>query len=280
MSGGAWRQGAARRRSSVRRAVMQIDILPVFDDNYVYLLFDPDTGTSGVVDPGAAEPVLARLRDLGRGLDWILLTHHHADHSGGIPVLRRETGARVVLAKKDVERVPGIDIALDIEVGEGDRVEFGDREFRVLETPGHTRGHVAFWFPGEAALFCGDTLFSLGCGRLFEGTAEQMWASLSKLAALPPETRVYCGHEYTLSNGRFALTVDPDNPRLRARMEEVERLRREGLPTIPTTIGLELETNPFLRPFDPAIRRALGMETASDVEVFAELRRRKDGFRG
>ncbi len=261
-------------------SVLQIDILPVFEDNYVYLLFEPHTGTSGVVDPGAAEPVLARLSELGRGLDWILLTHHHADHSGGIAVLRRETGARVVLSKRDVERVPAIDMAVDVEVGEGDRVEFGQETFEVLEVPGHTRGHVAFWFPGEGAVFAGDTLFVLGCGRLFEGTAEEMWRSLGKLAALPPTTRVYCGHEYTLANGRFALSVDPDNPRLRSRMAQFETLRAQGLPTVPTTIQAELETNPFLRPHDPAIRRTLGMERASDVEVFAELRRRKDTFRG
>ncbi len=259
---------------------LQIEILTLFEDNYVYLLFEPGTGTSGVVDPGAAEPVLARLAELGRGLDWILLTHHHADHSGGIPVLRRETGARVVLSKKDVGRVPAIDMAVDVEVGEGDRLAFGDVSFEVLDVPGHTRGHVAFWFPGEEAVFVGDTLFVLGCGRLFEGTPEEMWRSLSKLAALPPATRVYCGHEYTLANARFALAVDPDNPRLRERTAHYEALRAEGRPTVPTTVATELETNPFLRPHDPAIRRALGLEGASDVEVFAELRRRKDGFHG
>ena len=257
---------------------LQIELLPILADNYVYLLFDPGSGTSGVVDPGAADPVLSRLAGLGRGLDWILLTHHHADHSGGIATLKRETGARVVLSRRDVDRVAAIEVPGDVALGEGDEAAFGDLAFRVLETPGHTRGHVSYWFPGEEALFCGDTLFSLGCGRLFEGTAEQMWHSLRKLAALPPTTRVYCGHEYTLANARFALSVDADNPALKARVAEVERLRAEGRPTIPTTIDLECRTNPFLRTADPGIRARLGMEDACEVEVFAELRRRKDRF--
>ncbi len=256
--------------------MIEVDLLPVMQDNYVYMLFDPASGTSGVVDPGVAEPVLAWLAERGRGLDWILLTHHHADHVGGMPKVRRETGARVACSVADVGRIPGIEPGLDVALDEGDTVEFGEEVFRVLRTPGHTRGHIALWCSGEDLLFCGDTLFALGCGRLFEGSPEEMWSSLSKLAALPPATRVYCGHEYTLSNARFALQVDPDNEALRARAREIERLRAEGLPTIPTTIDLELRTNPFLRPHDPGIRRTLGMENASDVEVFAELRARKD----
>ncbi len=258
--------------------MIEIELLPVMSDNYVCLLFDPATGTSGVVDPGVAEPVLARLAELGRGLDWILLTHHHADHTGGLPALRRETGARAVCSRGDVGRIAGIESGTDVAVGEGDVVTFGALAVHVLETPGHTRGHVSFWISGEETLFCGDTLFALGCGRLFEGTAEEMWRSLSKLAALPPSTRVYCGHEYTASNARFALAVDPDNPDLRRRAEEIRGLRERGEPTIPTTIELELRTNPFLRVGDPAIRRRLGMEEASEVEVFAELRARKDRF--
>lgn len=258
--------------------MIEIELLPVMSDNYVYLLFDPASGTSGVVDPGVAEPVLARLSDLGRGLDWILLTHHHADHTGGVPMLRRETGARVAYSRGDAGRIPGIDGGTDVALGEGDRLAFGEAVFHVLETPGHTRGHVSFWLSGEDALFCGDTLFALGCGRLFEGSPEQMWRSLSKLAALPPATRVYCGHEYTESNARFALAVDPDNPELARRAEEIRALRSRGEPTIPTTVDLELRTNPFLRVNDPAIRRHLGMEEADEVAVFAELRARKDRF--
>ncbi len=258
--------------------MIEIELLPVMNDNYVYLLFDPATGTSGVVDPGVAEPVLARLVDLGRGLDWILLTHHHADHTGGLPVLRRETGARAICSRGDVGRIAGIDSATDVAVGEGDVITFGEEAMHVLETPGHTRGHVSFWMAGEEALFCGDTLFALGCGRLFEGTPEEMWRSLAKLAALPPTTRVYCGHEYTESNARFALEVDPDNSDLLRRAEEIRELRAHGRPTVPTTVDLELRTNPFLRVNDPAIRRRLGMEGASEAEVFAELRARKDRF--
>lgn len=258
------------------RTSFEIELLPVFNDNYVYLLFDPDTGTSGVVDPGAAEPVRMRLGELGRGLDLIFVTHHHADHTGGVVALKREYGARIVAARKDAARIPGFERGMDTGLVEGDEGSFGDIAFHVYETPGHTRGHIAFWFPSEEALFCGDTLFAMGCGRLFEGTAEEMWSSLAKLAALPPSTRVYCGHEYTLANARFALSLDPDNRDLRARMREVEALRAEGRPTIPSTIDLELRTNPFLRVRDSAIRTRLGMERASDVEVFAELRRRKD----
>lgn len=255
---------------------LAIELLPILADNYVYLLFDPDMGTSGVVDPGAAEPVRARLAELGRGLDLIFVTHHHADHTGGVASLQQHYGARIVAARKDAARIPGFEPGRDVGVVEGDEGEFGDIAFRVLETPGHTRGHIAFWFASEDALFCGDTLFAMGCGRLFEGTAQEMWASLTKLAALPPATRVFCGHEYTLANARFALTVDPENDELRRRLGEVEALRAEGRPTIPTTLELELRTNPFLRATDPAIRRRLGMEQASDAEVFAELRRRKD----
>ncbi len=258
--------------------MIEIELLPVMSDNYVFLLFDPATGTSGVVDPGVAEPVLARLSDLGRGLDWILLTHHHADHTGGLPALRRETGARVAYSRGDTGRIPGIESGTDVAVAEGDILTFGEEAVHVLETPGHTRGHVSFWVAGEDAVFCGDTLFALGCGRLFEGTPEQMWRSLSKLAALPPATRVYCGHEYTESNARFALSVDPDNPDLVRRAAEIRTLRSRGEPTVPTTVDLELRTNPFLRVNDPAIRRRLGMEGASEIEVFAELRARKDRF--
>ena len=257
---------------------LEIELLPILQDNYVYLLFDPDTGISGVVDPGVDEPVRARLTELGRSLDFIFITHHHADHVGGVPSLRAHYGARLIAARKDQARIPGFTGARDVGVVEGDEVVFGGFTVQVLETPGHTRGHLAFWFPRAEALFCGDTLFAMGCGRLFEGTAAEMWASLTKLAALPPATRIFCGHEYTLANARFAVSVDPDNRDLQARLLAVERLRAEGRPTIPSTMELELRTNPFLRVGDPALRARLGMLQANDVEVFAELRRRKDRF--
>lgn len=251
---------------------LEVELLPVLTDNYVYLLRDPATGTSGVVDPGVAEPVLRRLAELDRGLDWALITHHHGDHIAGLAELQAATGCRAIGPRADSARIPG----LNVTVGDGDEVRFGAQRVVVRETPGHTRGHVSYWFPDGQALFCGDTLFALGCGRLFEGDAAAMWRSLSTLAALPDATRVFCGHEYTLGNARFAIGIDPDNKALALRAKEIEVLRERGAPTIPTTIGAEKATNPFLRAGDPALRRHLGLTHASDVEVFGEIRRRKD----
>jgi hydroxyacylglutathione hydrolase len=253
---------------------LEIEILPIPSHNYVYLLRAPARGATAVVDPGVAEPVLARLDQAGRKLDWILSTHHHQDHTGGNVEIKRRTGCRVAGPAGEREAIPGI----DVELREGDIFELGDARAAVIETPGHTRGHISYWFEGAGALFCADTLFALGCGRVFEGTPPQMWKSLEKLAALPPSTRVYCGHEYTQSNARFAVTIDPENAALQARAAEVGRLRAAGQPTIPSTIAAERETNPFLRARDPRIRRGLGLETAADAEVFAEIRRRKDRF--
>ena len=253
---------------------LEIEIIPALSDNYVYLLHQPSSGATGVVDPAVAEPVLERLEEKGWDLDWIISTHHHADHTAGNLEVKERTGCRIVGPAADRDRIPGIDVA----VGDGDRFRLGDAEAVIYDTPGHTRGHISYWFEGAKALFCADTLFSLGCGRLFEGSPEQMWASLQKFAPLPDDALVYCGHEYTLSNARFALTVDPDNEALRKRAAEVERLRQGGERTIPSTLGEERTANPFLRPDDPAIRRLLGMENASDAEVFGEIRRRKDEF--
>ena len=253
---------------------LEIEILPILSDNYVYLLRDPEAEATAVVDPGMAAPVLARLEETGRRLDWILATHHHQDHTGGTLELKSRTGCRVAGPAGERDAIPGIDLALR----EGDRFRLGVAEAAVLETPGHTRGHISYWFEESRALFCADTLFALGCGRVFEGTPRQMWESLGKLAALPPDTRVYCGHEYTQSNARFALTVDPGNAALARRAAEIDRLRGAGQPTIPSTIEIERETNPFLRAGDPLIRRGLGMTGAEDHEVFAEIRRRKDRF--
>lgn len=251
-----------------------VEIIPVLSDNYVYLLHEPESGVTGVVDPAVAEPVMEHLSAKGWSLDWILSTHHHADHTGGNLDLKQATGCKIAGPGKDAARIPGIDVKLV----EGDRFKLGQAEAEILETPGHTSGHISFWFAGSNALFSADTLFSLGCGRLFEGTPAQMWSSLRKYAPIPDEALVYCGHEYTLSNARFALSVDPDNPALQARAEEVENQRAVGKPTIPTTLGQERATNPFLRPADPLIRKQLDMQDASDVEVFAEIRKRKDHF--
>jgi hydroxyacylglutathione hydrolase len=221
-----------------------------------------------------AASVLARLKERGWALDWILATHHHADHTGGNLELKEATGCKIAGPKKDAARIPGIDLGLV----EGDRFQLGQTEAEIFETPGHTSGHISYWFAGARVLFCADTLFSLGCGRVFEGDFALMWRSLSKFAGLPDDALVYCAHEYTQSNARFALTIDPDNPALKKRAAEVEQLRAAGRPTVPSTLGEERAANPFLRPHDPGIRRRLGLERASDAEVFAEIRKRKDRF--
>ncbi|MGB8274912.1 MAG: hydroxyacylglutathione hydrolase [Alphaproteobacteria bacterium] len=248
--------------------------IPVLHDNYIYLIREPREGAVAVVDPAVAQPVLAVLRELGWTLTHILNTHHHGDHTGGNLELKAATQCTVVGPHADAARIPGIDVALK----DGDNYRFGALTAHVFDVPGHTRGHIAFWFPEARALFCGDTLFAIGCGRLFEGTARQMWDSLQKLRRLPGDTRVYCAHEYTQNNARFALTVDPGNPLLRARAAQVDRLRSEGRPTVPSTMEEERATNPFLRADDAAFRRGLKMEAADPVAVFAEIRRRKDVF--
>lgn len=253
-------------------ARLEVELIPALSDNYIYLLHDPDDEVTGVVDPAEAAPVLEALERMRRRLDWVLITHHHADHTAGLAELKARTGARAAGPRAEQARIKGLDLAL----GGGEELGFGHLKAQVLETPGHTAGHISYWFPDGEALFCGDTLFVLGCGRLFEGDAPTMWRSLGKLMRLPDGTRVYCGHEYTASNARFALTVDPDNTALQALAGEVDAARRRGEPTIPSTIGREKATNPFLRAADPAIRRRLRLEDASDAEVFGEIRRRKD----
>ncbi len=217
--------------------------VPMFADNYAWLLRDGATGTTGIVDPADAEVVSKAIDDAGGRLDTIFLTHHHADHVAGTDAVRARYGAKVVGASADAHRLPRLDVA----VAEGDRVPFGAADAVVIETPGHTRGHIAFFFSAADLLFCGDTLFSLGCGRLLEGTAGEMFASLRKLGHLPGDTLVYCGHEYTQSNARFALTVEPENAALRTRVDEVSRLRLAGAPTVPSRLSNELAANPFLR---------------------------------
>jgi len=233
--------------------------LPILSDNYAWLLRDEATGSRAVVDPADADAVIRAVEAEDGRLDLILLTHHHADHVAGTDAVRERFGARVVGAAADAGRLPRLDQA----VKEGDEVALGESRARVLDTPGHTRGEVSYAFPG--VLLSGDVLFSLGCGRLLEGSAAEMFASLRKLAALPPDTLVCCGHEYTESNARFALHVDPGNAALRARAEQVRRLRAEGKPTVPSRLADELAENPFLR--------------APDVARFAELRQQKDHFR-
>jgi len=254
--------------------MLAIEPVACLSDNYAYLIHAPDAGLCAVVDPSEPAPVRKALAAHGLKLTHILNTHHHFDHTGGNIALKEEFGAEIVGPAKDRDRIPGIDVG----VTEDAPWQFGSRSVRVLEIPAHTRAHIAFIFDDDHAVFTGDTLFAMGCGRLFEGTPGMMWNSLSKLMRLPDDTRVYCGHEYTLNNGRFALTLEPGNTDLQSRMEEVRALRAKDQPTIPSTIGLEKRTNPFLRPGAGEIRRTLAMPGATDIEVFAEMRRRKDAF--
>ncbi|MFM8442021.1 MAG: hydroxyacylglutathione hydrolase [Methylococcus sp.] len=253
---------------------MKIYTLPVLRDNYIHFLVDADTGQAAVIDPPVSLPVQDMLARNGWRLTHILNTHHHWDHVGGNHELKRATGCQVIGMHKGNEIIPD----LDVLVREGDRFILGNLDVTVMEVPGHTQGHIGYWLPAEKALFCGDTLFGMGCGRLLGGTAEQLWTSLARLRQLPADTKVYCAHEYTQNNGRFALTVENGNPALIGRMKSVDRRRAENLPTVPFTIQEELQTNPFLRPESPEIRQVLGMPDASNQEIFRELRSRKDAF--
>ncbi len=255
-------------------ARLDIHRIPARRDNYLWLAREPDTDTVAIVDPADAEPVIARCEALGWHLTHILNTHHHGDHTGGNLALKERYDCVVIGPAADRDRIPGIDVA----VGEEDTVALGTETARVFDVPGHTRGHIAYWFPDSDALFCGDTLFALGCGRLFEGTPAQMWDSLSKLEVLPDETRVYCAHEYTQANARFALSVDGANAALKRRARKVDALRARDEATVPSTLGEERATNPFLRAADPGLQAALGMAGADPVAVFAETRARKDRF--
>ena len=255
-------------------AALTVELLPALSDNYIYLLHEADSGTTAVVDPAEPGPVIAALERHGWSLDWILNTHHHMDHIGGNAALKERYGAKIVGPRAEISRIAD----MDRTIGEGDEVAVGSEIARVFETPGHTSGHIAYWFETSKALFCGDTLFALGCGRLFEGTPAEMWDSLLKLRQLPDETRVYCGHEYTASNAQFAETIEPDNQELAARAEEIAATRAKGEPTIPSLLGVEKRTNPFLRADLPELQAAIGMPNCSTVTAFAEVRGRKDRF--
>jgi hydroxyacylglutathione hydrolase len=244
-------------------------------DNYGVLVHDSSTGATACIDAPDAEPVLVAASERGWRLTDALLTHHHADHIQGVPKLKEVfPELRVCGPAKEASRIP----FLDSLVAEGDFVPVGSLRAKVLETPGHTIGHVAYHFEEDEIAFVGDTLFSLGCGRAFEAPYTVLWGSLLKLAALPRETQIYCGHEYTEANARFAITIEVENPMLKARVEQIASLRAEGRPTLPTTIAAELATNPFLRAEEPAVQAAVGMLGADPAAVFAEIRSRKDHF--
>jgi hydroxyacylglutathione hydrolase len=253
---------------------LTIHMFPCLKDNYGYLLHDAESGATAVVDTPDAAAILAQLAEKGWSLTHVLNTHHHSDHAGGNLELKRQTGCTIVGPRADAARIPGI----DVEVGEGDEVSIGSHRARVYDTPGHTRGHIVYHFAGARAAFVGDTLFALGCGRMFEGTAQQMWSSLQKILTWPDETRIYCAHEYTQSNARFALTVEPANTALHQRAAEVERRRAANLPTVPSTLAEERATNPFLRATSKALRETIGLANAADVDVFAKTRALKDAF--
>jgi hydroxyacylglutathione hydrolase len=243
------------------------------NDNYGVLLHDPAGNATAAIDAPEAAPIEAALSMHGWRLTDILVTHHHADHTGGIIELKKRHACRVVAPHQEASRIPGVDVT----VREGDVVTIGTLDGRVIETPGHTSGHIAYWFAAQKMVFVGDTLFSIGCGRLLEGTPAVMWRSLLKLRDLPADTQVYCGHEYTAANVRFALTIEPHNAALRARAEEVARLGAVGAPTIPTTIGAEKSANPFLRADLPALAAAVGVDGPA-AQVFAAIRAKKDKF--
>jgi hydroxyacylglutathione hydrolase len=252
----------------------QIHLFNCLKDNYGVLLHDPADGSTTAIDAPEAAAVEQALRANNWRLTDILVTHHHADHTGGIAELKARHACRVVAPRREAARIPDVDVT----VGEGDVVTIGTLVGRVLETPGHTAGHISYWFKSEKAAFVGDTLFSVGCGRLLEGTADVMWQSLVKLRNLPPETEVYCGHEYTAANVHFALTIEPQNAALRARADEVVKLCAAGRPTIPSTIGSEKLTNPFLRADVPSVAAAVNLPEAPPTQVFAVVRARKDKF--
>jgi hydroxyacylglutathione hydrolase len=243
-------------------------------DNYGVLLHDPSTGATAAIDAPEAAPIEAALAERGWRLTDILVTHHHADHTGGIAELKKKHLCRVVAPRKEATKIQHIDVT----VREGDVVQVGSMVGRILETPGHTAGHISYWFKQDKLAFVGDTLFSVGCGRILEGTPEMMWQSLVKIRNLPADTQLYCGHEYTAANVHFALTVEPKNSALRTRAEEVVRLIEKKRPTIPTTIQQEKSYNPFLRADLHSVAGAINMEGANPESVFATIRARKDKF--
>jgi hydroxyacylglutathione hydrolase len=253
---------------------LEIITVPCRQDNYAFLIHDDATGATALVDAPETAPLRAALDDRGWSLDTLWITHHHPDHVEGVEDLRATYGCTVIGATADAHRLP----PLDHGVADGDSFDFAGHRVQVMDVSGHTIGHIAFYIPDSSTVFTADSLMALGCGRVFEGTFDQMWASLSKLAALPRETTIYSGHEYTTANGRFALTVDPDNDELKRRVEAVAQARAENRPTVPSLLSDELATNPFLRATSDKVKAGLGMAGASDADTFAEIRRRKDAF--
>lgn len=253
---------------------LEIAVFTALHDNFGFLVRDTASGRVAAIDAPEEAPIIAELEKRGWTLTDILITHHHADHTDAIAPLKRRFDVHVIGPREEASKISG----LDTLVGGGDTVTLGETVFEVIDVPGHTLGHIAFFSPADKALFSADALFSLGVGRMFEGDAEGMWKGLERLKALPGETRIYCGHEYTLSNAKFALSVDPDNAALKARAEEAQRQRDAGEPTIPTTLSDELAANPFLRADIPGLAQAMNLSGAPAWQVFGALRKAKDNF--
>ena len=252
---------------------MKIEIIPCLVDNYSYLIHDEESNTVAIIDPSEFKPCDKIIKKYNK-LDFILNTHHHADHVNGNLELKKKYNSKILGFSQDKRRIPGIDILLE----ENQKQKIGNLEFEVIFIPGHTKGHIAFFFSKEKIAFTGDTLFSLGCGRVFEGTHEEMFYSLNKIKNLPPDTKIYCGHEYTKSNLNFCLAYDRNNTYLKEREIDVLKKLKSNQPTIPSTLGQEIKTNIFLRCSDPEIKHALGLKDSSEAEVFSKLRDLKDSF--
>lgn len=252
----------------------EIVTIPCLEDNYAFLIHDAATGTTALVDAPEAQPILNTLKMRGWSLDLVLLTHHHWDHVDGLPALQEQFAPQVIGAQADAHRLPSLDLA----VSEGDSFQIGSMQAHVIDVSGHTVGHIAFHVPTADAVFTADSLMALGCGRLFEGSPAQMWDSLQKLMALPDNTIVYSGHEYTTANGKFALSVEPNNADLVQRVADVAAARTRGEPTVPSSLALEKATNPFLRGHSAEIQTKMGLQGADAGTVFAKVRAAKDNF--
>ena len=254
--------------------MLDVSIIKCLSDNYSYLIRDKKTNLVGVVDPSEFNAVDSKISKTYKKLDFILNTHHHDDHVGGNMDLKKKYNSKIVCSSYDESRIPGV----DVKKSDGDRFSLGETDFKIIHIPGHTLGHIAFYSEKTNVIFVGDTLFSLGCGRIFEGTFEQMFASLEKIKNLSKNTMIYCGHEYTNKNGQFCISIDKENIKLRGRIEDAKSKTQKKLPTIPTTLGEELETNIFFRCDNKKIKSNLKMDNASKLEVFTKLRNLKDKF--